>query len=181
MLFLDIILSLLILAGLFYLYRKNRQRRKLRNITIKEGKLSSKKGINENLFLNLINSMIKLEFKYFIEFELLGLDVDNGFKAMSNEKRDSYVVLYQFINNSSNVEKAIVYVEFITFFQDGSHIITRLNNARAITKNNFGYISKSFYHHLEHVLHKKDKGIASAKLDKKQFLNLYLDLFKKQK
>ncbi|NIA23139.1 MAG: hypothetical protein GWP03_03140 [Proteobacteria bacterium] len=181
MIVLDILFILIIIAGLIYLYRKHRLRRKLRDISVKESKISVKKGLNENLFLEIINSMIKLDFKYFLDFEIVDLDIDNGFKAMSNEDRKSYVVLYQFISDIRKAKRAIVYVEFITFFEDGSPIITRLNNIRMITKNDFGYISKSFYHHLEHVSHRKDEGIAPIMLNKGEFLTLYLDIFKKQK
>ena len=181
MVILNIFFILIIIAGLVYLYRMNRRRKKFMNISFEESKISIKRGLNENLFLRLINSMIKLDFKYFLEFEITGLDVDNGFKAMSNEERESYVILYQFINNVKEAKKSIVYVEFITFFVDGSHIITRLNNVRMIMKNDFGYISKSFYHHLEHASQRKDKGIKPVMLNKEEFLSSYLDIFKKQK
>lgn len=115
MVILNIFIILIIIAGLVYLYRMNRRRKKFMNISFEESKISIKRGLNENLFLRLINSMIKLDFKYFLEFEITGLDVDNGFKAMSNEERESYVILYQFINNVKEAKKSIVYVEFITF------------------------------------------------------------------
>lgn len=174
-----VILIMLILSGyVLYIIKFRKKKKKAKNITITDTKLIGKKWINENLFLYLVGSLIKLEAKYFIEFEIIGIEIENIFKILVNEEMMTYLVIYEFRRKGKQFKEGVPYIEYITFFDNNTRLITRLNNYSKLRRNDFGYISSAYYKHLEKVEEKKKSYIFSNLLKKNEFKNEYLKIFK---
>lgn len=174
-----IILVAIILSGfIFYIIKFRKKKKKAKNITITETKLIHKKWINENLFLYLVGSLIKLDAKYFIEFEIIGIRIENIFKVLVNKEMKTYFVIYEFLRKGKQLKKGVPYIEYITFFDNDTRLITRLNNYSKLGSNDFGYISSAYYRHLEMGEEKKKSYIFPNLLKKNEFKNEYLKIFR---